>query len=267
MKVSVAPRDVGDELLSRGQYFATAHEIAAMLGVKPDQLGSRLEWATQNNRVRSVTKGGWVPVPPQFRADGAPPPTYYIDAMMRFLGHPYYVGFLSAAALHGASHQSPMIFQVATPARLPARKIGRSRLSFITRTEVDGRPVVTKSLAEGRVQVSSVELTVLDLVDLPRHGAGLSNVATIVGDLLADDLIDTAALAEVARTFPKATLRRTGLLVEHMSDELGLDVDLAPLDAAVDHHEYTPLFAGRSAEGERSERWHVIINDPIEHDL
>ena len=31
---------------------------------------------------------------------GAPPPLHYIDPLMRHLGHPYYVGLLSAARLH-----------------------------------------------------------------------------------------------------------------------------------------------------------------------
>ncbi len=43
---------------------------------------------------------------------------------MNFLGHPYYVGFLSAAALHSASHQAAMVFHIVTTARLRSRTIG-----------------------------------------------------------------------------------------------------------------------------------------------
>ena len=38
------------------------------------------------------------------------------------------------------------------------------------------------------MRVSTPEVTVLDLVASPGHGGGLSNVATVVGDLLEDDL-------------------------------------------------------------------------------
>ncbi len=33
---------------------------------------------------------------------------------MRHLGQPYYVGLLSATAIHGAGRQQPMVFQVLT---------------------------------------------------------------------------------------------------------------------------------------------------------
>ena len=42
-------------------------------------------------------------IPPEFRSWGAVPATHFIDPMMRFLGHDYYVGYLSAAEAHGAA--------------------------------------------------------------------------------------------------------------------------------------------------------------------
>src|SRR5205823_747771 len=50
--------------------------------------------------------------------------------LMRHEGHPYYVAFLKAAELHGATHQAVMEFQVATDKRLPRILAGRSIITF-----------------------------------------------------------------------------------------------------------------------------------------
>ncbi len=72
-------------------------------------------------------------MPPQFASWGAPPPPWYIDALMRHIGEPYYVGLLKAAELHGATHQAVMEFQVVTAKRLPKIKAGRNLVAFYYR--------------------------------------------------------------------------------------------------------------------------------------
>ena len=47
-------------------------------------------------------RGFFVIVPLEYRQSAAPPPDWYIDALMKSCGRQYYVGLLSAAALHGA---------------------------------------------------------------------------------------------------------------------------------------------------------------------
>src|SRR6266496_3549594 len=69
-------------------------------------------------RIAIPRRGFFVIVPIEYRSAGAPPPSWFIDELMRFHGHPYYVGLLSAAALHGAGHQQPQEFQVVTNAQL-----------------------------------------------------------------------------------------------------------------------------------------------------
>ena len=55
-------------------------------------------------------RGFYLIVDPGHRELGALPATAWIDDLMRFHGVPYYVGLLTAAALHGAAHQQPMAF-------------------------------------------------------------------------------------------------------------------------------------------------------------
>lgn len=61
---------------------------------------------TLSKRIQNVYKGFYVIIPTQYQLKGVVPPTYYINELMEYLGKPYYVGLLSAAAIYGASHQS-----------------------------------------------------------------------------------------------------------------------------------------------------------------
>ena len=64
--------------------------------------------ALSNERLsvndRGQIEGFYVVVPPQHASWGAPPPSWYIDALMRREGRPYYVGLLKAA--EAWSHRS-----------------------------------------------------------------------------------------------------------------------------------------------------------------
>ena len=128
------PSSLTDWLLEHGRHFVTTPEIAELLGVSATSVPVTLHRARTANKIVSVTKGAWVPVPPAHRSAGAPPPVQFIDELMNHLGHPYYIGFLSAARIHGASHQVPMSLQVVTPAHLRDRRIGDHPVRFIRRS-------------------------------------------------------------------------------------------------------------------------------------
>ena len=82
-------------------------------------------------------QGFYVAVPPQFLSWEAPPPSWYIDDLMRHEGRPYYVGLLKAAELHGATHHAVMEFQVITDKQLPKIRAGRSHIVFYFRKEIE----------------------------------------------------------------------------------------------------------------------------------
>jgi predicted transcriptional regulator of viral defense system len=264
---TVTPSELADWLMGRGRHYIQTAEVAELLGVDTDVVSDSLQRAREAGKVISVTKGGWVPVPPEYRAAGAPPPINFIDPMMRHLGHAYYVGFLSAAAIHGASHQATMVLQVVTPARLRDRQIGAGRIQFIQRSNADEQPCELKNVPTGRVTVSTPASTVFDLVGFPRAGGGLSNVATVIGDLLIEGQLVPQRLIEAARLYPIAIVQRAGHLIEFMANETGAAIDLDGLAAIVANANVTPLASGRPLSNDRDDRWRVQINTRIEHDL
>jgi predicted transcriptional regulator of viral defense system len=267
---TVTPSELADWLMGRGRHYIKTVEVAELLGIDTEVVSDSLQRAREASKVISVTKGGWVPVPPEYRSAGAPPPINFIDPMMRHLGHVYYVGFLSAAAIHGASHQATMVLQVVTPARLRDRQIGGGRIQFIQRSNAAEQSCELANVPTGRVTVSTPAATVFDLVGFPRAGGGLSNVATVIGDLLVEGQLVPPRLIDAARSYPVAVVQRAGHLIEFMANETGVTIDLDGLATMVANADVTPLASGRplwNNRDDRNDRWRVQINTQIEHDL
>jgi hypothetical protein len=101
-------------LLSQGISSITTAELVELLGIPQNHIPSRMAALKRRNEIISPAHGLWIPVLPEYITWGAPPAIDIIDALMRHLGTHYYVGWLSAAQLHGASHQAPQVFQAAT---------------------------------------------------------------------------------------------------------------------------------------------------------
>jgi len=264
---TISPSLLPDWLLGRGVHFVTTVEIAELVGVAESSVPVSLHRARAANKIVSVTKGAWVPVPPAYRSAAAPPPIHYIDALMRHLGHGYYVGFLSSARIHGASHQVPMVLQVVTPALLRDRRVGDSRIQFIRRSAAAERAVKQHDVDTGRVTVATPETTVLDIVEAPGHAAGLGNVGNVIGELVLDGSLDGDRLADAAVDYPTTVVQRAGWLLAHMAIEVGTHLELGQLQELIADAEYTPLDPRSPVEGRRDATWHVIVNTDVEHDL
>lgn len=263
-----SPRDLADWLLARGRHWVTSAEVASLLGIPPEQVAPRLAGARRRGHLFSPTKGAYVPIPPEYRSWGAVPAAHFIDSMMLHLDHPYYVGLLSAAELFGVAHQRPQVFQVVTTARLRDRSFGRVDISFITVADMASRPTTTRNTPTGTVCLSTPEVTLFDVVAMPAQAGGLSNVATVVGEMLEGDLLASAALGNVARRYPTSVAQRAGWLLDLVGEEAGTSLDLDGL-LAVAHRRSTPtlLLAGGPQAGPLDQRWNVVVNGQVESDL
>jgi len=254
-----------DWLLSHGRSFVTTEQAAALLEVPPGQVRTRLHAPVSRGELISPARGFWVPVAPQYRTWGAPPPAELVDTLMAHLDREYYVGWLSASELLGAAHQRPQVFQVAVDASVADRRIGRARWEFTVRSNVSRRPRTRRQVPTGYVWVSTPEVTVLDLCDDPLRAGGLSNAATVIGELAEDDLIDVAALVRVADLFPAAAGRRAGWVLSMVAP----DLEVSGLAEAVARRVASPslLRADRSEHGPIDARWQIRVNADVEPDL
>ncbi|WP_245460451.1 type IV toxin-antitoxin system AbiEi family antitoxin domain-containing protein [Rhizobium leguminosarum] len=207
----------------------------------------------------------YIVVPPQFMSLGAPPPTWYIDALMRHEGNSYYVGLLKAAELHGATHQAVMEFQVVAAKRLPKIKAGRNRFVFYYRKDMEtvAAGVVDKKTETGSMRVSSPALTALDILRYSRGAGGLDNIFTVLRDIAPQ--IDFESLTNLSRVTERPVVQRLGYLL----DRLGHGPRLASMRTALEDRGNLPWTElDRKEAGdpdfstevlERDPRWRVIV--------
>jgi predicted transcriptional regulator of viral defense system len=169
-----------------------------------------------------------VPVPPEYQTWGAPPGIEIVDIIMRHRRIGYYVGWLSAAAIHGAAHQAPQVFQVAVDRQLRDRVVGRTRFVFAQR-EVSRIPTIDHPTRAGSAHVSSVAATMLDVADDMIRAAGIDNAATVIVELSEHASFEMGDLARLAAVFPAAAARRVGWILSEFTER----DDLEPLRRVV----------------------------------
>lgn len=257
--------DLSSWLLSRGVTSMTTGDIAALLGIPPSQVRVRLAPQRRAGAIVSPARGLWVPVPPERSAWGAPEPGAYIDDMMAHLDCGYYVGWLSAASLHGAAHQAAQEFQVATSKAVPDRRVGRSSLRFLARSRIDAVPVARMAFAGSLVRVSTVGATMLDVAEDLAVAGGLDNAATVIAELSWEGggfLPDVTAAAPVHSA---AAVRRLGWILENVAGAGGLD-GLARI--AKERGESPSYLSPTSPKaGALDPRWNIILNKEVDPDV
>jgi predicted transcriptional regulator of viral defense system len=265
----VAPRDLADWLLARGRHWVAVEEAALLLGVPRSHVAPSLARWIERGELFSPTKGAYVPIPPQYRGWGAVPAAEFVDQLMTHLGHRYYVCLLSAAEVHGFAHQRPQVFQVMVEARLRHRSFGRVSLSFVSAQCLDGRPVVRRNTPTGQITVSALETTIFDMVSMPLRCGGLSNVATLLIEMIEACALRADELASTSSGYPGSVRRRVGWMIEALARRVGVDfrLDAVAAAASLDPSRVVLLDPSKPPSGVLDGRWGVRANVELEPDL
>ena len=252
-------------LLSRGISSITTDEIAALLAVPKNQVPQRLMPLKKRGEIVSLARGLWVPVPPEFITWGAPQAFDIIDALMSYLNVDYYVGWLSASVLYGASHHAPQVFQVATSRAIRTKKIGRSVIHFYSRDHIHMVEIVKKESRNGVVLVSSRETTMLDIASDIEYVGGIDNVANLIIELCEASEPDIDVINTLSKHYPVSAVRRLGFLMERFTDVQGLE----QLKSNSDMRNTTAsLLDPQSVNiGIVDKRWSLKINREVSPDL
>ena len=83
-------------LLAAGQGVFSADEAQKEIGISRGAFLDAAERLQRRGQLIRPRRGFYVVVPPQHATAGAPPPEWYIDALMRHEQRPYYAGLLTA---------------------------------------------------------------------------------------------------------------------------------------------------------------------------
>ncbi len=261
-RMETRARTYVEELLARGRHTFTRAEAEAAL--KSSSLAAY-------HSLRRLQKSGWLAMPrrglyliidPEHRHLGTLPPTAWIDDLMRFHDVPYYIGLLSAAALHGASHQQPQEFQVVAGAVLRPLTVGRVRIRFFFRRRMKEAVTETVKTSSGYVPVSTPEMTAYDLVRYRKGAGSIDHIATVLAELA--ERLDAKKLLDVARRGEEMpVIQRLGWLLDRTGHaELG--GELAKL-VREGRARMVPLEPGSVAEvSARDAKWRVLVNTTVE---
>jgi predicted transcriptional regulator of viral defense system len=252
-----------DGLATKGRYhFATA-EATAAVGASPVSVRAAIRRLRQKGRVAMPHRGFHVIVPPEYRSLGCLPAEQFVPQLMEYLGLVYYVGLLSAASLHGAAHQAPMVFQTIVAENRPKIRCGRVHVEFVARGNVVEIPVVKMKTLRGMMRASTPEATAFDLAGYPGHAGGLSNVVTVLTELA--EKMEAKKLLAVSEHSPLPWAQRLGYLLER-AGAAHLTAPLAE-HVAARAKEYVPLRSRKSvARAARDSRWQVLVNEAVEPD-
>jgi hypothetical protein len=220
-------------LQSEGRISFSRRQALSELKISESAFSKAATRLQKQKRLLGPRPGFYIVVPPQYHNWEAPPPSWYIDDLMRHENRTYYVGLLKAAELHGASHHAVMEFQIITDKQLPKIRLGRSILAFYFRKDM--KPVSAgierRKTDTGSMNISSPELTALDLIRYIHVVGGIDAAATVLADIGSG--IDGLKLAALAPSFERSTSQRLGYLLEslgHSSAAEPLHASLFPKD-------------------------------------
>ena len=248
-----------DGLQRQARYTFTRANVESILQLKKDTLTKGLQRLAKAKRIHQVRRGFYVIVPIEYTSSGAPPIDWFITDLMEFIGHPYYVGVLSAASLHGAAHQRPQEYQVVVPVSERVIRTGTVRIHFFRYDGVAAVRTKDTQTYTGTMPVSTPECTALDLVRFNKKIGGLDAVLTVLKEL-GEKIQPDALLAAVKDEKIRGQAQRLGWLL----DRAGWAAMTDPLAKWMSRQTLCriPLNAWiKQRHGETDPKWGVIVND------
>lgn len=261
------------EMLATGRSAFSRTEVEQALDMGRTHFLQSARRLEKQGKLYSPRSGYYVIVPPQFLSWGAPPPSWFIDDLMRHEQHPYYVGLLKAAELHEAAHQAVMEFQVITNTRLPKLRAGRSIITFHYRRNLDevASAIEARKTDTGTMRISSPELTAFDLLRYPHAAGGLDNILTVLTEL--GQKLDGSKLAILCPKFERSIRQRLGYLLSRAGHALAAEVLHASLlnDRLFRWTELDPALTSDDpdlspAPARRDPRWRLVVRKSPEAD-
>jgi predicted transcriptional regulator of viral defense system len=249
--------------LRRGSITFSKEEALKALGCSEIAFMRSSQRLQKKGLLLRPVSGFYVIIEVEYRNAGGPPPMHFVSKLMKYLDLPYYVGLLSAAQFHGASHQAVFETQVMTSKPLPVITYGKSRLRFITNKFTEKIPKMPLRTPHGDALVSTPEATLFDLIRYEKKAAGLSHVATVILEL--NERIDGKKLPEIAEIYRDVPLcQRVGYMLE----TFGGRKLIAPLHKWLMNREINTikLYPSANFRAGINSKWSININAKIEPD-
>lgn len=253
---------------SWGKYVFNLEQVKTDFpNVSEQGLVLALSRLSSKGKVLSAYKGFYLIVPPEYASRGVLPPMLFIDSLMKYIEKPYYVGLLSAAALHGAAHQQPQEFFVVTDAKQKTTLKKGLKINYVTKKAIPENLLEKKKTETGYINVSNPELTAFDLIYYDNRIGGINRAASVLNEL-AEAMKPERITREFVETLTVPSIQRLGYILDEVLNQNALADKLYSESQNLNKEFFRqPLKAGKEKTGfPTNDRWKIIINTEIEID-
>ncbi|MCD4679896.1 MAG: type IV toxin-antitoxin system AbiEi family antitoxin [Bacteroidales bacterium] len=269
MKEKIKISDWINQQLARGEYTFTLAYLQANKPEKSDiSIKLALKRLVDKNKIISVNKGFYIIIPPAYSNLGFLPLTMFMDDLMEYLGRPYYISLLSAAALHGAAHQQPQVNFVCTslPSMRTTTKKG-VQIKYVSKRSFPESHIIQKKSESGYVNLSDPLLTCLDLISYYKTVGGFNRVATVINEL-SEEIGTDEIKSSILQWVPDANIQRLGYLWEYECGQAGLaDALFRIIKVSSNSLKTYKLSSSKNLQKEKvKNRWKINVNIKIEID-
>ncbi len=254
-----------EHLQSRGRYCFLRSDAIATLSLSDNAFKKAAHRLIRKNKVVRIRSDFYTILPLEYQASGSLPASWFIDFFMKYLEQPYYCGVLTSAALHGAAHQQPMVFQVVSTKPIRPIQVGNLQIEFLYKKVIQPHFYQPIKTATGSMNVATPEMTAFDLVRYMNAAGQVNHVSTVLCELV--ERLDAEKLGVLLKNdeVEITSAQRLGYLL----DVLQLPIDLTPLEYQLKQRKMSQrLLVLSSSEPiiECNQRWHILVNEPVEPD-
>ncbi|MFI4956519.1 MAG: type IV toxin-antitoxin system AbiEi family antitoxin [Gammaproteobacteria bacterium] len=254
-----------ERLQSQGQYWFLREEVMGVLKLSESGFKQATRRLIKHKMVNRIRGDFYTIVPLEYRATGSLPAAWFIDTLMTHLKQKYYVGLLTAASLHGAAHQQPMIFQIITDKPTRPISVGQLRIVFYIKKNILPHFYTAIKTNTGSMQISTPEITAYDLVRYINASGQINNVATVLSELAEKLRINVMATLLESNEVEITDAQRVGYLL----DVLKLPIDFEALSNALEKKKKLKRLLVNGSKRpiiEYNRRWHILVNEIVEPD-
>ena len=252
-----------NQIRAQGRYTFTLEELKAEFNLPYPTIKQALYRLKLKKEIAQIRQGFYVIIPPEYSKQGILPLYLFIDDLMKSLNKAYYVGLLSAAALHGAAHQQPMEYFVIVKSPAP-RSVNNDNLkiSFFAKQELPQEGIIQRKTPAGYMNISSPELTTLDLFDTNKFG--VNRITTVLQEL-TEEMKSSNLSKALKQCKNTAAIQRIGYVLELLQEDKLANTVWKILKERTFYP--VPLSPQKEKKGDIDSQWKIIKNMEIESDL
>ena len=214
-----------------------------------------------------MRKGFYLIITPRYSKIGTLPIQLYVNKLFKYLNRKYYISLLSAAKIHGASHQQ--IQQDYIIIETPKLKTIQKRtihIEFFTTRKWPEKNIIQKKADAGYYNISTPALTFTDLVHHQTKIGTLNRLLSVLEEL-SEEFSESDWQSLTSWYNNKSTLQRVGFLLDEIfNSKRYADIIYTNLQQT----NYYPVLLSPTANekpGSARNRWKVDINLKLESDL